>query len=88
MELISLTVGESHTITHNIHGHIAFTGSPKYFGPILHYLRTYSIDIPSDYTLSSMRMEAEFYGIQKIVDHINFLEGEKNREDNIQQVGE
>lgn len=61
-------------------------GSPKYFGPILHYLRTNSIDIPSDYKLASMRMEAEFYGIQKIVDHIDFLEGEKTREEN--QVGQ
>lgn len=59
-----------------------YAGSPKYFGPILHYLRTNSIDIPSDYKLTSMRMEAEFYGIQKIIDHIDFLESEgKKRED-------
>ena len=57
------------------------SGSPKYFGPILHYLRTNSIDIPSDYELASMRMEAEFYGIQKIVDHIDYLDTEKNREE-------
>ncbi len=28
-----------------------------------------------------MRMEAEYYGIQKIVDHIDFLESEKKQED-------
>lgn len=55
-------------------------GSPKYFGPILHYLRTNSIDIPAGYKLSSMRMEAEFYGIQKIIDHIDFLESERKDE--------
>ena len=32
-----------------------------------------------------MRMEAEFYGIQKIVDHIDFLEAEKKNEDNSQR---
>ncbi len=64
---------------------VPFIGSPKYFGPILHYLRTNSIDIPSGYKLSSMRVEAEFYGIQKIVDHIDFLETEKKNDDNLQR---
>lgn len=32
-----------------------------------------------------MRMEAEFYGIQKIVDHIDFLEAEKKSEDKVQR---
>lgn len=27
-----------------------------------------------------MRMEAEFYGIQKIIDHIDFLESEKKHD--------
>lgn len=65
---------------HDKHQNI-FAGSPKYFGPILHYLRTNTIDIPSGYKLSAMRMEAEYYGIQKIVDHIDFLESEKKQED-------
>ena len=52
-------------------------GSPKYFSPILQYLRSSVLDIPDGYKLSLMRTEAEFYGIQKIIDHIDFLEAEK-----------
>ena len=79
----------THTYTHtHTHTHtqtpfrlcVSSSGSPKYFGPILHYLRTSVIDIPPNYTLSSIRMEAEFYGIQKIVDHIDYLTTEKQEQ--------
>jgi len=62
------------------------SGSPKYFGPILHYLRTNSFDIPPDYQLSTLRTEAEYFGIQKIVDHIDYLEDKKRQEES-QQPG-
>lgn len=81
MELTLLIVRSNTNVGASFPGANFLAGSPKYFGPILHYLRTNSIDIPSDYKLSSMRMEAEYYGIQKIVDHIDFLEAEKKQED-------
>ena len=51
------------------------SGSPRYFEPILHYLRTNNLVIHG-IKLSSLRSEAEFYGIQKIVDHLDHLEKE------------
>ena len=32
------------------------------------------MDVPPDCKLSSIRMEADFYGLQNVVDHINYLE--------------
>ena len=84
-EHTSLTVCDTththtHTRTHTQFRLCVSSGSPRYFGPILHYLRTNVIDIPPNYTLSSIRMEAEFYGIQKIVDHIDYLTAEKQEQ--------
>ena len=56
-------------------------GSPKYFDPILHYLRTNSLEIPSGVSRTSLRNEAEFYGIQKIVDHLDHLEKERAKKE-------
>ncbi len=58
---------------------IFHTGSPKYFNPILHYLRTNNFEIPSGVSRQSLQLEAEFYGIQKIVDHLKHLEEEKEK---------
>ena len=80
MELTSLIVCVHNSQSRHLYPFMSTLGSPKYFGPILHYLRTNSIDIPAGYKLSSIRMEAEFYGIQKIIDHIDFLESEKKDE--------
>ena len=78
----SLLTVRSRDITIVLPSHFPFTGSPKYFGPILHYLRTNNLEIPSGVSCTSLRDEAEFYGIQKIVDHINdHLEKEKAKRD-------
>ena len=49
------------------------TGSPKYFEPILHYLRTNTAEVPPGLSRASLRSEAEFYGIQKLVNHFDQL---------------
>lgn len=65
---------------------IAFsTGSPKYFSPILHYLRTNNLEIPSGVNRQSLQLEAEYYGIQKIVEHLKHLETEKKESESIQK---
>ena len=53
--------------------HFFHTGSPKYFEPILHYLRTNVPEVPPGLSRASLRSEAEFYGIQKLVDHLDHL---------------
>ena len=47
------------------------------------------MDVPPDCKLSSIRMEADFYGLQNVVEHINYLE--KKPEDlskSIRNVGQ
>lgn len=58
-------------------------GSPKYFSPILHYLRTNNLEIPSGVNRQSLQLEAEYYGIQKIVDHLKHLEAEKQKAESV-----
>lgn len=73
--LSSLTV--SNTADWILYGSILcycrLTGSPKYFEPILHYLRSNSVEVPPGLSRVSLRNEAEFYGIQKLVDHFDQL---------------
>ena len=52
-------------------------GSPRYFRPILHYLRTNNLEFPNSMDKKSLQMEAEYYGVQKIADHIKHLEAEQ-----------
>ena len=47
----------------------------------MHYLRTNNLEIPSGLNRQSLQFEAEFYGIQKIVEHLKHLESEKQRKE-------
>ena len=64
---------------------ISSPGSPKYFGSILHYLRTNNLELPSALNRQSLQLEAEFYGIQKIVDHLKHLESDKQNAESIKK---
>ena len=58
------------------------SGSPHYFAPILHYLRCGVLELPPGITRTSLLKEAEFYGLQKIVDHITHVtDGEKKKKE-------
>ena len=62
------------------------SGSPKYFEPILHFLRTNNLEVPPGLSQLSLKDEAEFYGIQKIVDHIDHQEKEKLAKSELPQI--
>ena len=43
---------------------IPITGSPKYFSPLLHYLRSGVLEIPPGVSRAALMREADFYGLQ------------------------
>lgn len=53
-------------------------GSPKYFGPLLHFLRSGVLEIPPGVSRMALQREAEFYGLSRIVAHFEEEEKKKN----------
>ena len=47
--------------------------TPKYFEPILHYLRTKELVIDPNVSMDGVLGEARFFGIQSLVDQIEKL---------------
>ena len=56
-------------------------GSPKYFGPLLHYLRSGVLEIPPGISRTALLREAEFYGLPTVITHIQHLEEEKRKQE-------
>ena len=54
-------------------------GSPKYFGPLLHFLRSGILEIPPEVSHTALHREAEFYGLKSVVAHFKQLEEEKRK---------
>ena len=63
-------------------------GSPKYFDPILHYLRSGVLEIPPGISRTTLLKEAEFYGLQTIVTRIEHIEAEKKKKPAVKSKGE
>ena len=63
---------------------ISAAGSPRYFELILQYLRSNVLEIPTGFSPKILQIEAEFYGIQKIVDH---LEHERKKKEEVKEQG-
>jgi hypothetical protein len=42
-------------------------GSPRYFSPLLHLLRSGELEIPPGVSHTSLQREAEFYGLSSVV---------------------
>ena len=60
--------GEMARIVKDDEGAIMIDRSPKYFEPILNYLRTGEILIDSDVNKEAVLAEAKYFGIQSFVD--------------------
>ena len=56
-----------------------YIGSPKYFGPLLHFLRSGVFEIPPGVTHTALHKEAEFYGLTTVVAYFNQLEEDKKK---------
>ena len=56
-----------------------FPGSPKYFGPLLHFLRSGVLEIPPGVSHTALQREAEFYGLNNVLAHFERLEEEKRK---------
>lgn len=54
------------------------SGSPKYFGPLLHFLRSEVLEIPPGVSHTALQREAEFYGLSRVVAHFKEEEKKKN----------
>ncbi|XP_064383119.1 uncharacterized protein LOC135331796 [Halichondria panicea] len=81
----SSLLSERHESARDDTGAYFIDRSPKYFGSILHYLRTNNLELPSALNRQSLQLEAEFYGIQKIVDHLKHLESDKQNAESIKK---
>lgn len=78
----SALLSDKHSSTCDETGAYFIDRSPHYFAPILHYLRCGVLELPPGITRTSLLKEAEFYGLQKIVDHITHVaEGEKKKKE-------
>ena len=60
---------------------ILLTGSPKYFSPLLHYLRSGVLEIPPGVSQAALMREAEFYGLQSVMKYFQQLEEEKKKKE-------
>lgn len=58
--------------------YLLVSGSPKYFGPLLHFLRSGVLEIPPGVSHTALQREAEFYGLKKIVTYFEEEEKRKN----------
>lgn len=73
----------SHLTTFSLNSVLSFSqifpGSPKYFGPLLHFLRSGMLDIPPDVSHTALQKEAEFYSLTSVVTYCKQLEDEERR---------
>lgn len=74
-----------HKNTTDESGAIFIDRSPRYFGPILHFLRSGVLDIPPGVSHTSLQREAEFYGLTSVVQYFKDQEEEK-RKKNIKEA--
>jgi hypothetical protein len=60
--------------------------SPKYFGPLLHFLRSGILEIPPEVSHTALHREAEFYGLKSVVAHFKQLEEEKRKREATKKI--
>ena len=54
-------------------------GSPRYFSPLLHFLRSGVLEIPPGVSHTSLQREAEFYGLSSVVTYFKQQEEKKRK---------
>ena len=58
---------------------LIIAGSPRYFGPLLHFLRSGVLEIPPGVSHTALQREAEFYGLSSVITNLKKQEEERRR---------
>ena len=56
-----------------------YSGSPRYFGPLLDFLRSGVLEIPPGVSHTALQREAKFYGLSSVVTDFKQQEEEKRK---------
>ncbi|CAI8046538.1 SH3KBP1-binding protein 1 [Geodia barretti] len=68
-----------HKNTTDDSGALFIDRSPRYFSPLLHFLRSGVLEIPPGVSHTSLQREAEFYGLSSVVAYFKQQEEEKRK---------